>query len=571
MILVIALQLWSISRRLGCSRWAGPVALVLFFVVADLNLDPTRPVAFAADVANTLPRSPTYALGAVFFLGLLSLVQRRLTSADAVGARTRSPRARIEPRRNWGALVLLSIFAIGAGATKASAVADFLGVLALYWFWHLAVRRVSLLLSYALAVTAGSFIAIYLLMLRGGNASNLGLHPFDFLRDTVVGPVLSGSASGWLALGGRSIAWYVLLVVAFIGVCLCMFVPLLGAVWLLYKRQNIAYFTFNTDFARFCVVTFVVALAAFVALGAPGTSQGYFLAYGYIAMVPVAAAGLVGLWTRTPPRARGKVIRACAAVLALGLVTAASTRVMTGAGSTAWHGWYVAAYGTVAVAVAIAVVWLRRGYDSAIPSLTGRVLACSIPLLCTLGLVKPIAEAAPMAWDALLRRQASPVDSSMHYGMTATLYQGLTWVRNHTTTCDVIAVNNHYSRYVVDRRLATSSDSYYPYYSAFTERRVFLESWYQAPGGELGGQPYPARLALNDLATMQGSPAALQQLARDGVSYVLIDKTHGAGAPEPASVSRLEFDNSALSVYHLRTPPPRPAQIRPRCGEVSGV
>jgi hypothetical protein len=80
---------------------------------------------------------------------------------------------------------------------------------------------------------------------------------------------------------------------------------------------------------------------------------------------------------------------------------------------------------------------------------------------------------------------------------------------------------------------------------------VFLESWDFTPEGATGGQPFPARIALNTLATSDADPTALRKLRQLGVRYVLIDELHGGGAPEPSSVSKRVFANSALVVYRL--------------------
>jgi hypothetical protein len=161
-----------------------------------------------------------------------------------------------------------------------------------------------------------------------------------------------------------------------------------------------------------------------------------------------------------------------------------------------------------------------------------------------LGVVKPAILAGTGAWKTITGRPTSSADSPAEYGMTAALYRGLEWVRAHTSPCAVLAVNNHYAS-------AGPASSIYFYYSAFAERRVYLESWYYTPNGTRGGLPFPARLRLSNLATQRGDPAALRQLARDGVGYVLIDKTHGGGAPEPPSVSRLVYASTALDVYRL--------------------
>jgi hypothetical protein len=97
-------------------------------------------------------------------------------------------------------------------------------------------------------------------------------------------------------------------------------------------------------------------------------------------------------------------------------------------------------------------------------------------------------------------------------------------------------------------------DPGYFYYSAFTERRVLFESWIVASQGG-GEQPYPALYALNSAATLHADPAAVRELARMGVTYILIDKTHGGGGVrEPANVSRLVFSNGALDVYRITVP-----------------
>jgi hypothetical protein len=97
----------------------------------------------------------------------------------------------------------------------------------------------------------------------------------------------------------------------------------------------------------------------------------------------------------------------------------------------------------------------------------------------------------------------------------------------------------------------------YFYYSAFTERRVFLESWRYTAGGQYGGLPYPWRFALNQRAVAQANPEALRELAARGVSYVLVDHTHTGGPTLPPSASALVFSNSALDVYRLLDAKPK--------------
>jgi hypothetical protein len=268
-----------------------------------------------------------------------------------------------------------------------------------------------------------------------------------------------------------------------------------------------------------------------------------FFVYGYIALVPVSALGLVRLWGETPATVRRGLVRVCAGLFVLGVIIAGISGSVTFTG-LAHKAWLAVTYGLVVGAVVLAVWRLQKRYATSLPSPWARVAACCIPLLLALALVKPVALAGSGAWKTVAGKPTSLADTNSEYGITAPLYAGLLWVRQHTTPCDVLAVNNHYDN-------APHAESVYFYYSAFTERRVFLESWRYTAGGQTGGLPYPERLALNQRAVAQANPEALRELARKGVSYVLVDKTHTGGPPEPASVSTLVFSNSALDVYHL--------------------
>jgi hypothetical protein len=584
-LVIIALQLWSLGRALGRSRWIGVLAIALFALVTDLNLDPTRPWAFGAEIFNVLPLSPTYALGLVFFLGLLALAQSRLTGlaqsqlADSVQSPltglaqsqlTGSVQSRLTglaqsrladsdalessaglswrfgslPSGWGGLLVLLAVLSLGAGASKTSALADFIGGLGLFWLWRLSRKEASVLVAGCLLVSTACFIAIYLLMLSGGFASVLEVRPLDFMLYTVFSPAFVGSAASWPSLTGHSFVWCVLLLGATAVTLLCMFGPILGAGWMLRRIRA------QSDFIVLCVSMFVASFAVYVLFGAPGNSEGYFLVYGYVAMVLVAAAGVAELWTALPSAVRHRVAESCGAVLVVGLALAVSSNLVNGSARSVWYVWYAITYGATACVLAVAVLRLRPHLAPAVHSRAGWILAACIPLFIAMGLVKPLAEVAPNAWRTITHGRISSADTGDHQGLTTPLYDGLLWVRDHTSPCSVLAVNNHYT--FANHSNKTSFNHHFPYYSAFTERRILLESWFVTPRGELGANPYPALLALNELAVTRGSAAALRQIARDGVGYVLIDKIHGGGAAEPASVSQLVFDNSALSVYRLR-------------------
>ncbi len=541
-IVVVALQLWVLARTLSRARWVGPLAVVLLLVLEDLNLDPTRPGAFGAELFADIPLSPTMAFGMVFFLGLLLLVQQSLAAERSTIASS-TPGGERSLRGSTGSLAMLGILVLGTSIVKATASVDFLAGLALFWLWRVAHRQPTRLLSYCLIVATACAGAVYLLVLRGGLGSTLRMSIFAFIKYTNFAPLLSG------ALALRAIP----LVGAATISTLFAFAPLLGTCWLGHRREAVS------PFIGFCMAIFLASLVIYNVIGAPSDSQIYFIDFGYLAVVPVAAYGLVLLWEDTPAPARRRLGRACCAILALGLLLAASTLALEHAGGVAWLAWYALAYGLLGAASVGVAFGLERTFASVSSSRAMRLLACCIPVLVVLGLVKPLAIAIPRAWKAISRTRISAVDSRQSQGMTAALYSGLSWVREHTSPCDVLAVNNH----LIKAGAGPDYSSYY-YYSAFTERRVFLESWDFTPAGAKGGQPFKRRLALNTLATSYGNATALRALRRLGVRYVLIDELHGGGAPEPASVSRRVFANSALVVYRLLGPAP----AHTRCGSI---
>lgn len=533
MFLVAALQLWSIGGAIGRSPWVGPLAVVLLLGAEDINLDPVHVEVFHVNPFNQFPLSPSFAFGVPFLLGLLALVQSRLLGEGSSTALER-PWLGAMPVGAKGALAMVALLIVGCGAAKAFAAADFMGGLVLFWIWSVVTGRPTRLLSYGIVLAIGGCLIVYLLMLAGGTAGTLGLHPLDFLSN---GNTLVRARTALQSVLGHSPLWVLVLVAGTPVIAVLLFAPVLGAIWLLCRRDLVS------PFLVLCICLFAVGLFAYVMLGAPGGVEGVFLVYGYIALTPVAAMGLVALWEDTPNGLRAGAALSCGAVLALALALAAVASAAPLAGR-ARDVMYVLAYGLTAAAVVTVVVRRARLYALAIPSVRGRLLVCCIPPLVVLGMVKPTTLAAVGAVKTILHRPIAQADSPNAYGMTAALYQGLLWVRGHTSVCDVLAVSNHsYAR--------PPAASLYFYYSAFAERRVFLESWYYTPNSVRVAQPFPARFALSNEATARGSASALRRLGEDGVDYVLIDRTHGGGAREPAGASRLVFDNGALDVYRI--------------------
>jgi hypothetical protein len=573
MFLIAALQLWALGAALaagrpGIARRVGPLAVALLLVTRDVNLNPLRSLVLHIDPFTQFPLSPSFAFGAVFFLGALLLIQTRVVqppppsggppprSREALShtregmlsdtregtlSPTRAGTARRGARRaTAGLLVMVGMLTAGLGAAKAFGAFDFVGGLGLYWLWQTIRGRGSRTLTYCMVVAGVAVLAIYFLLIAGGSDATMGIHPLKFLQEadtlehaTHLAKRLVGPSLYWLALaaGGSVLAVLAL-------------APLLGAGWLLWRERGVP------DALLLLMCVFVVGMGGYTMLGAPGGVEGVFFVYGYVALVPVAALGLVRLWDETPRQARRGLLRAGAALVALGVALASVTASVTLTGRTS-DALQAFAYAAVAAGAAWAVWRLQARCRPALSSRLARVAACCILLLSALALVKPLTLTGNGAWRTLTGKATSERDTPAEYGMTAALYEGLGWVRTHTTSCDVLAVSNVYDN-------AKKTESAYFYYSAFAERRIFLESWHYTARGQTGLQPYPARFALNQSATHEGNPGALRELARRGVKYVLIDKTHGGGASEPASVSALVYSSPALDVYRLLAVPGRP-------------
>lgn len=540
---VAMLQFWCLGGLLGRSRWTGPVTLALLVVVENLKLYPTHTKVFGVALFSEFTWSPTYGFGVIFLLGLLILFRSRFLGMGTAGAATRPASVGAMPPGAVGALLMLAILVLGGGAVKTTAVATFVGGLGLFWLWRLLRGRADRLLSYSLALSLAGFAAIYLLFLSGTGApasAETEFAPLHFLKYTVFGSTLV-SHPGLAPLLGAAVVIF-----------LWKLLPVAAVLWPLWRRGA------WSPYVSFASAVFVVGFVVSVMMGSVNDGEIYFIWYGYIALIPVAAVSLMALWSDVPADARRTIVRVCALALILGLATAGATQILkasgglTGPRSASGLLWYG---GTLALVGGLLVLLSLRLEPRLAPRISSRGVRagiCCILLLGALGWAESIVLAIPDTWRTILDRQAVPRDSESHPGITAALYRGLAWVRGHTGRCDVLAVNTHDFR--APGATSATLDSGYYYYSAFGERQVLFESWIMETQAQRRGQPYPALYALNSEATLRAEPTAVRKLARLGVSYILIDKSHGGDVREPSSVSRLVFSNSALDVYRLTTP-----------------
>jgi hypothetical protein len=209
---------------------------------------------------------------------------------------------------------------------------------------------------------------------------------------------------------------------------------------------------------------FAASLLPLVLIGVVGDAQVYFVVYGFLAASVVSAAGLTTVV--------GALRLKAADVIVPGLLCAAGVLTIvidlwTGRSTVA----LVPAYAFLACIVFV-TTWLayRREAGGVTVNARRRILTLgAVVLVCLTVASEPFEQTAPTI-DRWLRGEPAFESSgtSSHRGITTNLLRGMAWLRNHSQPSAVIAVNNH--------ELGGNGGSRYFYYSAFSERRVFLES-----------------------------------------------------------------------------------------------
>jgi hypothetical protein len=525
LIVLITIQVVALGRELGRSPWLGPLAAALVLLVGELDLDPERAFPFAGGFFSDLSGSPTFLFGIPLFLAAITIILAALTGRQRLGVR--------------GSLLLM-VLLLGAGGAKASILPVCLGALGLWTAWAWIAERAFPRRALApLALTGAAWALTYLLVYSRGGGAGFSFGLAGFTEFTVI-QELAGTM-------GHSLHHYVIKGAAALVGIIAILLPTLGIIWLIAERR-----------ARLAVgetwllALFVTSLAAFLLLAHPGLGQAYFLYYGYIAGCVLSAQGILLFWQRAGAKdRRGSVLAGLiAGGLAIGLV--ASFGLHVPGRSSAGLGRLALWYGIVALAVAALAYWGGRRFSGA--RYTG--LGVALVLLISLGaLDTPLDEGPPVLRRLADDRPLYVSDGPETRGLTRDLYSGLRWVRDHSGDDEVFAVNNH----SLD---SAGLNSRYFYYTAFAERRSFLESWLYTPQSfelgfkrvELGERtPFARRLRLSDAAFDRAPPRVLEKLrTKYGVSLLLVDKVHGTATPALAKRARLVFQNDALDVYRLQ-------------------
>jgi hypothetical protein len=314
--------------------------------------------------------------------------------------------------------------------------------------------------------------------------------------------------------------------------------------------------------SRLLVCVALAGAAPFLLFTHFGLSQVFFVEYGLVALSPLAADGLLWIWSRLRARARPArlVVLACAWLAAIATVAFALPRWL-GVSPVGREGLF-STIDLVLAGMAALVLGRLAARGRPVP-IAWLYIACALVL--TAMAAKPLTTVSP----AVARLSAGqPLYSQTGNALTAGLARGLAWVRDHTDPRAVVAVNNYRDGSLYWSSGWRAPDDYY--YSALGERRTFLEGWvYSQRAFDIGEAsvfagrkvPFPQRLALNEAIFQSADRRALEFVARRwSVRYLIVDRVHNWATPWLAYLALPVFCNRDVVVYSLA-----PRRHRARC------
>jgi hypothetical protein len=535
LIVVTVALLYHAGALVSRRRGVGIAAAALFVLVGQLGLDSHDQLVFFNTAFFSLFDSPSYILGLPLFLAALIVFYEQVQAL----------RTGVREVRGW---LLFALLLVGCAGAKASILPVLIGGLALYllWQWGVVERKDRNDLNdrerpardwspaIALMLSVAVFVATYVLMYRG-EKGGLKFDPPGSIRSM---SVIQFSEGRLASAVGHPIFWLGASVVGLIGFCGATLAGVPAA--LASRKLRPARST------TLLMGLLVASLVPFFLLNHKGGSQNFFTYYGLCAACILSSQGLALMWDRAqpvPPR-RARLFAALGAGW-LGTLIAAAVLPYVGGGSPRPGLLYALWLGLpLAVVASLCVAAIRSRARRA----TLLVMAVGAAVLVG-ALDTPLHTGHFIASGLRSRDALYASDSPIARGLTPGLGRALAWIRDHTPDTAVIAVNNQFSD------ASRQSPDYY-YYSAFGERRVFLEGWQDTiPAADLLDPritPFPDRLRLNDAVFYAADARALRTMRRDfGVRYLLVDRLHGPVNPRLDSLAQVVLTNPGATVYRV--------------------
>jgi hypothetical protein len=354
---------------------------------------------------------------------------------------------------------------------------------------------------------------------------------------------LSGFEAYWAQPPGRSQWLQWLVVVGVIAAFLInMQLRVAGVVPLLWLRRG------RLEPVQLLLLAGAVAGPGFyLVLHQPGGANQYFTRTGFAFAVVLSAWGYALVLERARLDRREKaILGASAGVLAV-LLCAIQLR-YAGPSPTAVTPfdplepllkWFA---GLLVVGLIAAALW--RPASRAMPALRGRGGVAALTALLVIG-------APGLVMDMYKSEQWPNGGAYASVPMPRSRVEAARWTRDHSSPKDVIATNAHCLQ-VVDGWCDARSF----WLSAYSERRVLVEGWSFAPRVAALGAYTPFwdqdLLRRNDEAFTLPTADGLRALRqRDGVRWLVVDRSVGAEAADLRTLARLSFDNGRMAVYEL--------------------
>ena len=511
MLICAFLLTFVVGSTLFRSARVGVVGACMVFLLGELDLLTSVEVPFLGTFHLDLVESPTFLFGLVFFLAAVTLLWEQITL----------------PKSWSGWLLLAPILVIGGGA-KGTLLPSLLGglIVLAVWSWRHASQSRRHLFG-GIALVSAAFVIDSYALYRGTEGA-LHIVPFDILTHSDFwASVVSGSPTLL-----HPLFWVLAL--------LALLAPLAGALVIGGRDRPPA--------LAFLFSLFAFGFIVLNVLEANGESELYFFLYGYVAGVIASAWGVVTLWERLAhvPSLR----RRLATVVGTGTAVLVAPIVLVNHLDVPPGDKYAVAYGGFAFVAGLSILTARyMGH----PVGVGRRAMSFAAVGIVLGgsFLDPAVEVWGTVHDLLYGLPTYSADSPLTRGLTRDLLDGMLWIRHHTSLDEVIAVNNHYR---------APGDARYLYYSAFTERRVFFESWGDTlRENELtetqidaGVQPFPKRSRLNKAVFDKADPCAAKTLYdKYGVRLLVVDRLHVPTAAPLARLGPLIYSNPDIAIYAL--------------------
>ncbi|MFF3090551.1 hypothetical protein ACFVRB_36745 [Streptomyces nojiriensis] len=544
-----------VAQRLSGRAWAGPLAALLVFAVAEFTAIYPNPVptwTFGAPAVRLMSWSSlslTYSQPLLIALmGVIGDALRRsrkegATAADGEGA------DRV-PRFGREVYVLVALFALASTAAKASTLPVTLAGLALAGLVLLiTTRRIPWQVVGLGAILGGAQLFATAVIF---NFESYGLEIIPF-----------GNIRGYWADQGnlRSPAFQALVVVGtLVAFVLNHQLKLLGIIPLVSKRrlrlEPVQWFLLGASVAGPCAYLVV---------------NGYNASYFTLAALPFGAVlsawGFCETFERAELGARAKAALAFAALAFSALLTFGIYRYSgrwsayvlrlagdKGRGATSYSVLLPAlalAAALVLAALVGAVLWWLGG--RVWPALRGRgaiVLLTAALTAGTPGIFHDVLQSRESLW-------------SYSYVLPRSHVQAARWIRAHSEPSDVLATNSHCWQVEGPLPAGTKCDinTRSQWLSAYSERSVLIEGWGYAPramalsgGGAAYYGPFwdQELFRFNEDAVYRPTAAILRRLHdRHHVRYIVAHRPSGAESPLLAKLAKKVYDNGQMAVYEL--------------------